>query len=324
MKRPIPNGSRLLVIGVALAWATTSLGGRLPTPSDEARLTERNLTRVTTDLLEHSQFSHHPLDKDLAQKWLDRYLDGLDPRHSLFLQSDVEEFAHSPHGLVQSIRGEGDASLAHKFFARYLERLEQQVDAMTAMLKTTKFEFTGHDTYSLDWEHAPRPRSLAAARGLWRQQLRVEYLQEKLGDKKPAQIAKLLTRRHTQQLKTMKGLTDNEVLETYLRALAQVYDPHSNYLGHEEMENMSISMNLSLFGIGASLQTVDGYCTIHELIAGGPAARSGLFKPGDRIVAVAQAKGDPVQALIFLTSCSLMALVVGPIAAAAALRLNED
>jgi carboxyl-terminal processing protease len=57
---------------------------------------------------------------------------------------------------------------------------------------------------------------------------------------------------------------------------------------------MSISMNLSLFGIGASLQSIDGYCTIHELIPGGPGARSGQLKPGDRIVAVAQGRGEPV------------------------------
>ena len=53
-------------------------------------------------------------------------------------------------------------------------------------------------------------------------------------------------------------------------------------------------MNLSLFGIGASLETEDGYCKIRELLPGGPALRSGLLKPGDRIVAVAQAGEEPV------------------------------
>jgi carboxyl-terminal processing protease len=71
-----------------------------------------------------------------------------------------------------------------------------------------------------------------------------------------------------------------------LDTLAHVYDPHSDYLGHEQLESMSIAMNLSLVGIGATLESVDGYCTIHELLPGGPAARSGLLTPGDRIVAV--------------------------------------
>jgi carboxyl-terminal processing protease len=63
------------------------------------------------------------------------------------------------------------------------------------------------------------------------------------------------------------------------------------------MESLSIAMNLSLFGIGAALDTEDGYCKIHQLLPGGPALRSGLLKPGDRIVAVAQAGDEPVDVI---------------------------
>lgn len=45
---------------------------------------------------------------------------------------------------------------------------------------------------------------------------------------------------------------------------------------------------------------------------------------GASAVAAAQNGDSPGQALVFLTACSLLALVVGPIAAAAALRLNEE
>lgn len=45
---------------------------------------------------------------------------------------------------------------------------------------------------------------------------------------------------------------------------------------------------------------------------------------GASAVASAQAGTAPGQALLFLTACSLIALVVGPVAAAAALRLNEE
>src|SRR5262249_45942218 len=51
-------------------------------------------------------------------------------------------------------------------------------------------------------------------------------------------------------------------------------------------------MNLSLVGIGASLQSDDGYCKIREIVPGGPAARSGELKVGDRIVGVAQGNGE--------------------------------
>src|SRR4029077_16527314 len=128
---------------------------------------------------------------------------------------------------------------------------------------------------------ATRPVDLAAAKAFWGLQLRAEYLQEKLIGTAPDAIASKLTRRYAQQLDTMKALSEGEVLEVYLSALAHVYDPHSDYLGHEQMESFSISMNLSLFGIGASLASEDGYCTIREVLRGGPAARSGALKTGD-------------------------------------------
>jgi carboxyl-terminal processing protease len=250
---------------------------------------------LATSLLEQSQFSHHPFDRELAGTFLDRYLDALDGTRSLFLQTDVDEFAPYRATLAQTTGAAGDISAARAIFARYLQRLEQQVAYVADALRTTSFDFTGHDVYSYDRESAQRPRDLTAARELWRQQLRSEYLQEKLGDKPPEQIVRTLTQRHAQELGTTKALQSDEVLEIYLNALAHVYDPHSDYLGHEQMESLSIAMNLSLFGIGATLETGDGGdCKVRELVPGGPVARSGLLKPGDRIVAVGQAGKEPV------------------------------
>ena len=56
--------------------------------------------------------------------------------------------------------------------------------------------------------------NLDAARELWRQNLRAEYLQEKLAGKKPADIVAALTRRYTRLLQTMKKLTPEDVLDS--------------------------------------------------------------------------------------------------------------
>ncbi len=283
---------RPAVLGLALAVATMGLGGQ-PAVRPDPTTTEANITRVTTNLLEDSQFAHHPFDHELARTLLGRYLDSLDGARTLFLQSDVDEFAAYGATLAQATRGTGDTSVARAIFGRYLQRLQERVSYDTDRLRTETFDFTGHDVYSFDREHAQRPRDLTEARALWGQELRAEYLQEKLGDKPPAKVAQTLTQRYAQQLKTMKALRSDEVLDIYLDALAHVYDPHSDYLGHEQMENLSIAMKLSLFGIGATLENADGYCKIRELVPGGPAARSGLLKPGDRIVAVGQPGQEP-------------------------------
>lgn len=287
MATPLTGLGLVLTLAVGL--------GCLPAAAYEGPgTTEANITRLTTKVLEDSQFRHHPFDGALASRLLDRYMDTLDGTRSVLLQSDANDFAAYRATLPEATRGLGDTAAAQAIFARYLQRLEQRTSYVNDLLRTATFDFTGHDRFSFDREHAPRPSDLAAAQALWKQQLRAEYLQEKLADKKPEQIVGILTKRYEQQLRTMKSLRSDEVLELYLDTLAHVYDPHSDYLGHEEMESLSIAMKLSLFGIGATLENADGYTKIRDLVPGGPAARSGLLKPGDRIVAVAQAGKEPV------------------------------
>jgi carboxyl-terminal processing protease len=280
-------------------------------PTVNTNVTDANITRLTTEILARSQFAHHPLDAELAAKLLDRYVDALDGTRSVFLQSDVDGFATYRQTLAQATLGKGDTTAAHAIFARYLQRLEQQVAYFADTLRNASFDFSGHDVYSFDREHARRPPDVLAAKAVWRQQLRAEYLEEKLSDKRPDQIVATLMRRHEQQLRTTKGLRDDELLEVYLDTLAHVYDPHSDYLGHEGMESLSIAMNLSLFGIGASLETADGYCQIRNLLPGGPAAQSGLLKPKDRILAVGQAGKEPVD-IVNMPLSRAVELIRGP------------
>ena len=282
-----------------------------PTVASGKPTTEANITWVTTNILERSQFAHHPLDTELAGKMLDSYLDALDVSHSLFLEADLRDFSGFRAKLAQTTRASGDTSAARAIFARYLERLEQQAAFATTLLQKERFDFSGQDSYSFDREHAPRPLDLAAAQALWRQQLRAEYLQQKLSDTPLEKIADTLTRRYAEELSTMKALNNEEVLDIYLNALAHVYDPHSDYLGHEQQESLSIAMNLALFGIGAALESNDGYCEIRELVPGGPAARSGALKPGDRIVAVAQA-GKPAVEIRSMPLSRTVELIRGP------------
>jgi carboxyl-terminal processing protease len=260
-------------------------------PLDEAA-TDAEVTRLTSEILEKSQFAHHPLDDELAGKFLDRYLDTLDGQRMVFLQSDVDEFARFKPTLAQATRGDGDSSPARVIFQRYLERLDQRAAYVAELLRTEHFAFTANERYNFDRKNAPRPADLTAAQQLWRQQVRADYLQEKLAGKKEDEIATTLTRRAERLAQTMRKLDKETILETYLNALAHVYDPHSDYMGHEEMQSFGSLMNLSLVGIGASLQSDDGYCKIREIVPGGPAARSGKLTVGDRIVGVAQENGE--------------------------------
>lgn len=309
MKLRIRITRLLAVFALAVFFTAATLADRGVLPSDAA--TEANITRLTAGILGSSQFAHRPLDEGLAGAFLDRYLETLDGDRALFLQSDVEEFAAYRATLARDTLRTGDDRAAQVIFDRYLQRLGQRVDYFTEKLQTAEFDFTGDAVYLLDRKQAARPRDLAAARELWWQQLRLGYLQEKLNGKPPEQIETALDRRAKGMLRTMQQMSRDEVLEIYLSALAHVYDPHSDYLGRAQMEDFAISMNLSLFGIGAKLQSEDGHCKIVELIPGGPAARSGLLGPGDRIVAVAQ-DGKDIVDVIDMPLVRIVELIRGP------------
>jgi len=325
LKRYLPHVIAImsLLVLVGLVAAATLESRTSPPIAGGNDPTDSNITRVTTSLLEHSQFSHQQLDEELARKFLDRYLDSLDPAHLLFLQADVQEFKGYCSRLPDLTRRKGDLSPERIIFQRYLERLEQRAAYVTNFLESGNFDFTGHDTISLDRAKAPRPADLDAAHKLWSQNLRAEYLQEKLAGKKPAEIVGALTLRCSRLTRTMEKLTSEDVLDIYLNALAHVYDPHSDYFGHEQMDDFSIALNLSLVGIGATLHSDNGYCIISDVVPGGPAARSGMLKPGDRIVAVAQGDEKPVD-IVDMPLPDAVKLIRGPKGTSVRLVLIPD
>ena len=280
-----------LALAGALILSVSAFALRPSRVLDQAA-TNAEITRLTSTILEKSQFAHHRLDDELASKFLDRYCDTLDGQHMVFLQSDLEEFARFKSTLAEETRRAGNSRPARVIFQRYLERLDQRAAYVAQLLRTESFDFSADERYSYDRKDAPRPVDLIAAQQLWRQHLRSEYLQERLAGKKEEEIASTLTRRSARLAQTMRKLDDQAILEYYLHALAQVYDPHSDYMGPEQMTSFGSLMNLSLVGIGASLQSDDGYCKIREIIPGGPAARSGQLKIGDRIVGVTQDNGE--------------------------------
>ena len=283
----------------------------LTKPADGARLVpgpnDSRIAYVTARLLEQNDFTQRHLDSELSKRFFDGYLDSLDSRHENFLQSDLAEFDHyrtNLDKLTDTLDGVANLTPAFQIFNRFLERLQQHNDYVMALLKQDHFKFNTEDRIAIDRRHEPYPRDLAAAEALWGQQLRFEFLIEKLSQEisvtngnlvvklpKTAEtnIIDTLTRRYQRNQEIFTKWDGTDVLQAYLNGLTHAYDPHSDYFNPEHAADFNIQMNLSLFGIGAQLSESDGgFCTIEKLIAGGPADRSKQLNEKDRVVAVAQ------------------------------------
>ncbi len=255
-------------------------------PEDAAKI-----AIVTAGLLSRSQYLRQPFDDAVSSRLLDRFVDALDPQHVYFLASDIVEFEPYRTTLDEATLKKGDIAPAQKIFARFLERFDAQVTFVDQALKNETFTFMADDEYAVDRKKEPRPESPEAAKRLWRDRLRYEYLQEKLNKKKPEGkdgIVATINRRYARLSRTLHDYDNDDILELYLTTLAHVYDPHSDYFGKASSENFDIGLRLSLFGVGAQLQSEDGYVKIMALTPGGPALKSKKLKVGDRIVGVAQ------------------------------------
>lgn len=272
----------------------------------------------TAQMLEGLHFSHHALDAEFGSEFMDFYLEKLDRQHLLFLQSDLnsfERFRTNLDHLTLNAQKKADVTPAFEIFACFIARQQQRVAYVEDLLQHEKFEFKTDERVAINRKDLPYPQDLDEAHKLWRQILRLEYLQEKLGieearknppagtntvkSTKPVheQIVETLTHRYQRNLRMYADLNNQDVMGEYLTSLAHVYDPHSDYFNKEALDQFTISMNLALFGIGAELRFDDGYCKISKLMPGGPAAKGKQLKPGDRIVAVAQSNQPPVDVI---------------------------
>ena len=105
-------------------------------------------------------------------------------------------------------------------------------------------------------------------------------MQENLSEHPIEPGPQLVARRYDRIARNVHEQDKGEQLKIYLDALAQTYDPHSEYLSKADLKNFSINMGLSLVGIGAMLRTEDGYAKIESLVPGGPAQKDGRLKVG--------------------------------------------
>lgn len=317
---------------------------------------------ITARLLERYHYLRQPFGDSISSKFLDRYIEAYDPQHLHFTQGDLSDFEKYRTNLdrmtIPQDRGAfPDTTPAFEIFNRFVQRLQQRVAYADDLLKNEKFTFDSEERVLLNRKDAPYPKDITEAQKLWRDRLRAEFLQEKLGKldakKKAAkaaergepapesttdsakaddrsstdpaaekvaakpkktleeEIVETLGNRYHRNLHTFVDWDSDDVVQVYLTALARVYDPHSDYFGHSQLDSFAIGMNLSLFGIGAELTSVDGYCTIHRLLPGGPAAKSKLLKENDRIISVAQSNLPPVD-VVDMSLNKAVQLIRGP------------
>src|SRR5215510_8288633 len=263
------------------------------TPALPAKTDLDNVCVSVGRLLEEGHYTHKQLNDDMSGKILRSYLELLDYTHLFFTQEDIDAITQKYGAALDDDILLGNLKPAYEIYDLYQKRVDERVAKIKELLKQPT-DFKTDATVELRREKAPWPKDAAEADELWRGRISSELLQEKLSEHPIEPGPQLVGRRYDRIARNVHEENREEQMKLYLDALAQSYDPHSEYLSKADFKNFNIQMGLKLVGIGAMLRTEDGYAKIESLVPGGPAQTDGRLKVGDRISAVGQGSGEYV------------------------------
>jgi carboxyl-terminal processing protease len=268
-----------------------ALAATLGTAPLLAKSDSGNVTTSVGRLLEEGHYTHQALNDEISKKFLKTYLELLDFSHLFFTQQDVAMLTSKYGVTLDDDVLLGNLKPAYEIYDLYTKRVDDRVAKIKELL-TQEANFKSDASIELSRQKAPWPKDEAEADEIWRGRIMSELLQERLSEHPIEPGPKLIARRYERLARNVHEQDKDEQVKLFLDALAQSYDPHSEYLSKADLKNFSINMGLSLVGIGAMLRTEDGYAKIESLVPGGPAQTDGRLKVGDRITAVAQGNSE--------------------------------
>lgn len=277
--------------------------------NDKTVITEN----VMSSLLQMGHFKPRNMDDKFSEDVYDLYLKRIDINKKFLLQSDVNE--------LKVMRSQIDDQLkADKFdfFIKSTDLLNKRYDEVEGFYKDLlkePFDFNQDEKIETDPKKINYAADTKAQREEWRKLFKYQTL-VRINDALEAQEKALLKKdtvfeakslvliekesrekvekSYVDFFKRMKKVDETDRAGMFLNAVANVFDPHTEFFPPKVKDNFDIQMSGQLEGIGAQLQEKDGAIKVSNIVPGSASWRQGELKAGDIILKVAQGKEDPV------------------------------
>ena len=270
---------------------------------------------LVRDALTNVHLQPKEMNDELSAEVFDAYIESLDYNKLFFTQGEVNELAASR------------TLLDDAFFATNTKFFEASYTKVLAGIKRSRNIYTELLQSPLNYDanerilNNPENRDFAkdenALRTNWEQHLKwriINRIYEKdRAQKEDAETDPTIELKSFEKLEVvarekelelqeewyddMMDVTRLEWFGMYMNAYCEAYDPHTSYLAPQQNENFELSMTGQFEGIGAQLKKVGDYITIERIIAGSACWKQGDLEAGDKIVAVAQGDGEPVDVI---------------------------
>ena len=264
------------------------------------------------------------LDDQFSQRVFDLYLKRVDVNKQLLLAPEVAQLQQFQTKIDDELKAG-----THEFLdvtSQLVSKRTVELQALYRQILAKPFDFSTQEDWETDPLKATFAANSAAQREQWRKLLKYQTLAQlselmdeeaRKKDKplaatsasatpatiseRPRTLAELEAEARKRVLKYYdESFADelqtdaNDRLAEFANAIANSYDPHTDYFAPIARDNFDISISGRLEGTGAQLQQDDGQLKVADIVAGSASFRQGELKVGDVILRVAQGAAEPV------------------------------
>tara|TARA_Y100000590_G_scaffold279100_1_gene313387 strand:- start:88 stop:2151 length:2064 start_codon:yes stop_codon:yes gene_type:complete len=278
---------------------------------DEFSYTEDQiaLAKEVIKILEEDHFLKKSFDSIHIEAF-DLYLERLDPNKNIFLSNELTKFKED---IANQKDIKDNLRVAYEAFKIYGERYQNRYDLQIDFLNgISEQDLRSSRKIIRDRSKAERLDSIIELENSWTDLILNDVIQLMLSGNSVEESAEKTQKRLKNQLNYFNQTRNEDIFNIYINSISSIYGPHTSYMSPKNSEDFDINMSLSLEGIGALLSADGPYTSISSLIPGGPAEKSGLLKPKDKIIGVGQNSEGEIVDVIGWRLDDVVELIRGP------------
>ncbi len=262
--------------------------------------------------LQNRHFAPKTLNDEFSKAAYADYLKNLDINKRFLLQGDVDKLKGYELDIDDEIKA-GDFKLMREAESLLAQRTKE-VSGFYEELLSKPFDFTQNESIEFDYDKRSYAKTQAELKEEWRKFMKYQTLIQlvtkmQVGTKGKLTVdsvkvkltpeAELAARESVKKstkdfFRRMMQINQADRVSEFMNSVTHLYDPHTDYYAPANKENFDIQISGRLEGIGATLQTKEGFITVSQIVPGSASWRQGQLKPNDQILKVAQEGQDPV------------------------------
>ena len=273
---------------------------------------ESVIQNAVVGILDQYHYQPEDLDDDFSVEVFDLFLKYLDSRKRFFTQEDLEKLNLYRFQLDDQI-----SNNSFEFFNLATDLLDDRIEGIDELytdILSKPFNFTKEETLEFDPDKKEWANNEEELRDHWRKLLKYDVMNKVISrlnkqedvdneendieirsaDEIEEESRNKVLEDYDKWFNRYMKLRRSDRFETYLNAIAHVFDPHSDYYNPKEKEDFDIRMGGKLEGIGARLQADGDLTKVVHIVPGGPVWKDKQIEVNDHITKVAQIDEEAV------------------------------